>query len=74
MAQAALPAALLVALTINRKVLVRPNVFLCLVSLLVVGTVLTTLQPQHFGTVYRTFRTGRVRGRAVAADALVGSA
>jgi hypothetical protein len=55
-AQAALPAALLVALTINRKVLVRPNLFLCLVGLLVVGTVLTTLQPQHFGTVYRTFR------------------
>ena len=31
-AQAALPAALLVALTVNRRVMVRPNVFLCLVS------------------------------------------
>jgi hypothetical protein len=55
-AQATLPTALLVALTINRKVIVRPNVFLCLVSLLVVETVLTVLTPQHFGTVFRTFR------------------
>jgi len=55
-AQAALPIALLVLLTINPKVVVRPNVFLCLVSLLVVDTVLTMLQPQGFGIVYRTFR------------------
>jgi hypothetical protein len=55
-AQATLPAALLVALTINRKAIVRPNVFLCLVSLLVVETILTAIAPQSFGTVYRTFR------------------
>jgi hypothetical protein len=55
-AQATLPAALLVILTINRKVVVRPNVFLCLVSLLVVGTILTVLAPQTFGQVYRTAR------------------
>jgi hypothetical protein len=55
-AQAALPVALLAALTINRKAIVRPNVFLCLVSLLVVDTILTALAPQTFGTVYRTFR------------------
>jgi hypothetical protein len=55
-AQAALPIALLVALTINPKAMVRPNVFLCLVSLLVVDTILTALAPQTFGTVYRTFR------------------
>ena len=54
--QGALPAALLVALTLNRRVIVRPNVFLCLVSLLVVEAVITALQPQHVGTVYRTFR------------------
>jgi hypothetical protein len=54
--QATLPAALLVALTINRKAIVRPNVFLCLVSLLVVETMLTALAPQTFGTVFRTFR------------------
>ena len=55
-AQAALPAALLVALSVNPKVIVRPNVFLCLVSLLVVGAVLPMLQPQSFGIVFRTFR------------------
>lgn len=55
-AQAALPAALLVALTINRRVVVRPNVFLCLLSLLAMEAVITSLQPQHLGTVYRTFR------------------
>ena len=54
--QGALPLAILVALTVNPKVRVRPNVFLCIVSLLVVDTVITTLQPQHFGQVYRTFR------------------
>ncbi len=54
--QGALPLALLVALTINRRVIVRPNVFLCLVSLLVVDALLTTLLPQHAGTVYRSFR------------------
>ena len=54
--QGALPVALLVALTVNRRVIVRPNVFLCLVSLLVIEAVVTTLQPQHFGTVYRFFR------------------
>jgi O-Antigen ligase len=55
-AQAALPFALLCALSLNRKVILRPNVFLCLVTLLVLGTVLATLQPQHFGTIFRTFR------------------
>jgi len=33
--QGALQVALLVALTVNRRVIVRPNVFLCLASLLV---------------------------------------
>ena len=55
-AQATLPAALLVILTINRRAIVRPNVFLCLVSLLVVETILTALAPQTFGTLYRTAR------------------
>jgi hypothetical protein len=54
--QGALPLALLLALTVNRRLVIRPNVFLCLVSLLAVGAVVTTLQPQYFGTVYRTFR------------------
>jgi O-antigen ligase len=54
--QGALPLALLVALTANPKVRLRPNVFLCLVCLLIVDTVITSTSAQHFGTVYRTFR------------------
>ena len=61
--QGALPLALLVALTANRKIIVRPNVFLCLIGLLILGAAITTLQPQHFGTVYRALRfTGFVAG------------
>lgn len=55
-AQSTLPVAFLLALAVNRRRLIRPNVFLCIVSLLVVGVLITTLQPQHLGTVYRTFR------------------
>ena len=33
--QGSLPLAIVVALTVNRRVIVRPNVFLCLLSLLV---------------------------------------
>lgn len=54
--QGALTAALIVALTVNRRVILRPNVFLCLASLLVVEAIITALRPQYFGTVYRTFR------------------
>jgi len=54
--QGALPVALVLALTVNRRVLVRPNVSLCLVSLLVADALLTDTQGQHFGTLYRTFR------------------
>jgi hypothetical protein len=53
--QGALPVAILVALTINRKIVVRPNVFLCLVLLLATEAFVTVTQ-QKFGTVYRTFR------------------
>ena len=55
-AQAALPAALLVALAANRRHILRPNVLLCLVSLLAIEALFTCMQAQHFGTVYRTFR------------------
>lgn len=54
--QGALPLALIVALSANRRLIVRPNVFCCLVTLLVAEAILTALQPQHFGTIYRTFR------------------
>jgi hypothetical protein len=54
--QGALPAALIIALSVNRKFVIRPNLFLSLITLLVVEAVVTTLQPQHVGTIYRTFR------------------
>jgi hypothetical protein len=54
--QGALPLALLLALSANRRLIVRPNVFLCLVGLLVLDTILTIMQPQHIGTIYRTVR------------------
>ncbi len=54
--QGSLPLALLVALAVNRRALIRPNVYLSLLSLLLVSAVITSFQPQHLGTVYRTFR------------------
>jgi hypothetical protein len=54
--QGALLAGLLVALSVNRRIIVRPNVFLCLVSLLAIEAMVTTLQPQGITTVYRCFR------------------
>jgi hypothetical protein len=54
--QGALPVALLVALSINRKIIVRPNVALCLITLLPIGAIITALAPQYFGSEYRTFR------------------
>lgn len=54
--QSALPAALLVTLSANRKLVVRPNFYLCLVSLLALETTIAALDPTSFGTVYRTLR------------------
>jgi hypothetical protein len=54
--QGALPAALLMALSANRRLRIRPNVFLCLVSLLVLEGVATITQAPYLGTIYRTFR------------------
>lgn len=54
--QGALYAALFAALSVNRRIILRPNVFLCLVSLLILGTLITIIEPQYIGTVYRTFR------------------
>ena len=55
-AQGSLPLAILVLLTVNPKVKVRPNVFLCIVSLLIADALLTAVQVHHLGTAYRTFR------------------
>ena len=54
--QGALLAGLLVALSVNRRIIVRPNVFLCLVTLLPIEAMVTTLQPQALSEVYRCFR------------------
>jgi hypothetical protein len=54
--QGALLAGLLVALSVNRRIIVRPNVFLCLVSLIAIEAMVLTLQPQALSTVYRCFR------------------
>ena len=72
-AQGALPLAILVLLTVNPKVKVRPNVFLCLVGLLVVDTVITGMQA-HLGTMFRTFRLAEFVVALWLTDALVGSA
>jgi hypothetical protein len=57
--QGALPAALAVALTVNRRVFIRPNVFMCLLTLLVVEAFVAALghPAGHLtGTLYRTTR------------------
>ena len=55
-AQGCVPVALLLALSVNRRLLVRPNVFLFLLTLVVIESFLLILAPQHIGTIYRTFR------------------
>jgi hypothetical protein len=54
--QGALQLAILLALSVNRKLLIRPNVMLSLMSLLALGAVMSSLQSPHFGTIYRTVR------------------
>lgn len=56
LAQGSLPLAILAALIANPRVMLRANVFLCLVSLLVAETVMLSTTAQHLGTIYRTFR------------------
>jgi hypothetical protein len=55
-AQASLGVALVAALSVNRKLLIRPNVFLSLVTMLVLAALLNCIAPDHLGTVFRTFR------------------
>lgn len=54
--QAALPVALIVALTLNRRMAIRPGMFLFLASLLVVEALLTTIQVDQLSNAYRTLR------------------
>ena len=55
-AQATLPLALLVALSVNPRIRLRPSVFLCLLCLLILDTVITCVTAPHLGTIFRTFR------------------
>jgi hypothetical protein len=49
--------ALLVALSANRKLVIRPSIFLCLVTLLAIEAILTCINAQYLrSTGYRTFR------------------
>jgi hypothetical protein len=52
----ALPLAILLLLTVNPKLKLRPNVFLCLVGMLVLDTIFAAFQQTHLGTYYRTIR------------------
>src|SRR5579872_4114562 len=58
--QGALPAALLVAWSANRRMLIRPNVFLSLLTLLFIEALISCISVDgHFiGTLYRTCRLG----------------
>ena len=56
MAQGSLPLAILILLTINPKLKIRPNVFLCVTSLLILDSMVTATQVAKFGTTLRTFR------------------
>jgi O-antigen/teichoic acid export membrane protein len=54
--QGALPIALLVALSVNPKARVRPNVYLFLLLLLVLDTVISCTMAVGLGTIFRTVR------------------
>jgi O-Antigen ligase len=60
MTQGALPAALLLAWSVNRRLLIRPNVYLTLLTLLFVEAVIAAINPDGhiIGTLYRTTRLG----------------
>jgi hypothetical protein len=55
--QGSLPVAIIVLLSVNRRLIFRPNVFLCLMSLLAIEAIVTAMVSEYpRGTAYRTFR------------------
>jgi PST family polysaccharide transporter len=54
--QGALPAALILALTVNRKIFIRPNWFLGLFSLLAVTSLMMSMRLVSLGMTYRGIR------------------
>jgi hypothetical protein len=62
--QGSLPAALILAWTVNRRMVIRPNVFLTLLTLLLIEAVVSAINPNGhiIGTLYRTCRLGEFVG------------
>jgi hypothetical protein len=56
MAQGSLPLAILILLTINPKLKIRPSVFLSIMCLLVLDSMISATQVAKFGTTLRTVR------------------
>jgi hypothetical protein len=58
--QGSLPGALLVAVSVNRRLLIRPSVFLSLLTLFAMEALIAGVDPagHHLSTLYRTFRLG----------------
>jgi O-antigen ligase len=56
MTQASLWMALVLALSVNRRAVIRPNMFLFIFTLLAALSLLSTLDTLHFGSIYRAFR------------------
>ncbi len=54
--QGSLPLALLIALAVNRRKLIRPSMYLGLLSLLLVEVAISALEARHLGTTYRVVR------------------
>jgi hypothetical protein len=56
LAQVSLPLAILILLTINPKLKIRPNIFLSVTSLLILDSLVSVTQVAKLGTTVRTFR------------------
>jgi hypothetical protein len=54
--QGSLPLALLIALAVNRRKLVRPSMYLGLYALIIVEVAIGAIQAKHLGTSYRVLR------------------
>ena len=72
--QGALPAALLIALAVNRRMLIRPSMYLGLISLLVVEALISAHAGQALRHDLPESSGSPVRRHPVAADAMVGPA
>jgi hypothetical protein len=60
--QGSLPVSLLLAISVNRRLLIRPNVFLGLLTLLVAEAVISGVNPAAGSFIGTTYRTCRLAG------------